>query len=66
MLATLGQVLAQKQEVTGATMRTMLLGMRHFDGLLPLDFKTNTASAEVDILRIDGGHETVVTRGVSE
>lgn len=66
VLATLGHVLAEKQDVTGTTMRTALLGIRHFDGLLPLDFKTNTASAEVDILRIDGGHETVVTKATSE
>ncbi len=66
VLATLGHVLADRQEVTGSAMRTALLGIRHFDGLLPLDFKTNTASAEVDILRIDHGHETVVRKAMSE
>ncbi len=66
VLATLARVLADGQEVTGTTMRDTLLKIRHFDGLLPLDFKTSTASAEVDVLRIDGGHEAVVTRGVSE
>ena len=66
VLTSLAKVLADKQEVTGATVRTALLAIRHFDGLVPLDFKTTNASAEVDILRIDGGRETVMTKAASE
>jgi branched-chain amino acid transport system substrate-binding protein len=66
VLTSLAKVLADKQEVTGTTMRTALLGIRRFDGLVPLEFKTNTASAEVDIMRIDGGHETLLTKAASE
>ncbi len=66
VFAAVGKVLADKQEPTGANVRAALLAIRHFDGLVPLDFKSNTATAEVDILRIADGRESVVSKGTSE
>lgn len=66
VLASVAKVLEQKGEVTGTSVRAALLEIRHFDGLVPLDFKTTNASAEIDILRIENGHETVVGKAVSE
>ncbi len=66
VLEAVKKVLADKLELTGTNVRAALLGIRHFDGLVPLDFKSNTASAEVDILKIGNGQETVVSRGTSE
>ena len=49
VLTTLEKVAADKKSVTGETMRDTLLQIRRFQGLIPLEFKTNTASVPMDI-----------------
>ena len=66
VLQSIARVLQENKPLTGETIRAALLGIRHFDGLIPVDFKTNTATSEIDIVRIDNGQETVVKKGVSE
>ena len=49
VLTTLDKVLADNKPVTGETMHDTLLQIRKFQGLIPLEFKTNTASVPLDI-----------------
>ena len=49
VLTTLDRVLAEKKPVTGEAMHDALFQIRKFQGLIPLEFKTNTASVPMDI-----------------
>ncbi len=42
--------------MTGPNVLAALLAIKVLDGLVPVDFKTNTALAEGTILRIENGH----------
>jgi branched-chain amino acid transport system substrate-binding protein len=60
VLTTLDKVLAENKPVTGETMHDTLLQIRKFQGLIPLEFKTNTASVPIDInIMRDGKDETL-------
>jgi branched-chain amino acid transport system substrate-binding protein len=60
VLTTLDKVLAENKPVTGETMHGTLLQIRKFQGLIPLEFKTNTASVPIDInIMRDGKDETL-------
>jgi branched-chain amino acid transport system substrate-binding protein len=60
VLTTLEKVLAENKPVTGEAMHDTLLQIRKFQGLIPLEFKTNTASVPIDInIMRDGKDETL-------
>jgi branched-chain amino acid transport system substrate-binding protein len=60
VLTTLDKVLAENKPVTGENMHDTLLQIRKFQGLIPLEFKTNTASVPIDInIMRDGKDETL-------
>ncbi len=60
ILATLDKVLADKKPVTGETMHDALLEIRKFQGLIPLEFKTNTASVPMDINVMRNGKDELL------
>lgn len=60
VLTTLDHVLAAKQPVTGQNMRAMLLKIRKFHGLIPLEFKTNTATVGININEMEGGKDVTI------
>jgi branched-chain amino acid transport system substrate-binding protein len=49
VLTTLDKVLSENKPVTGENMHDTLLSIGKFQGLIPLEFKTNTASVPLDI-----------------
>ena len=49
VLTTLDKVLADGKPVTGENMHDTLFEIRKFSGLIPLEFKTNTATVSIDI-----------------
>jgi branched-chain amino acid transport system substrate-binding protein len=60
LLTTLDKVLEEGKPITGETMRDTLLQIRKFQGLIPLEFKTNTATVPIDInMMHDGKDETI-------
>src|ERR1700733_9658289 len=60
VLTTLDKVLAENKPVTGEAMHAPLLQIHKFQGLIPLEFKTNTASVPIDInIMRDGKDETL-------
>jgi branched-chain amino acid transport system substrate-binding protein len=60
VLTTLDKVLAEKQNVTGETMHDALFQIRKFQGLIPLEFKTNTASVPMDINVMRDGKDVLL------
>ena len=60
VLATLDKVLAEGKPVTGETMHDALLEIRKFRGLIPLEFKTNTASVPMDINEMRDGKDVLL------
>ena len=60
VLATLDKVLADKKPVTGETMHDTLFEIRKFQGLIPLEFKTNTASVPMDINVMRDGKDVLL------
>ncbi len=62
VLTTLDKVLADGQPVTGEVMRDTVLKIRKFQGLIPLEFKTNTATVPLDINVMRGGKDVTITK----
>jgi len=60
ILATLDKVLADNKPVTGETMHDALFEIRKFQGLIPLEFKTNTASVPMDINEMRDGKDVLL------
>ncbi len=60
ILTTLDKVLAEKKPVTGETMHDALFEIRKFQGLIPLEFKTNTASVPMDINVMQGSKDVLL------
>lgn len=60
VLATLDKVLADKKPVSGESMHDTLLEIRKFQGLIPLEFKTNTASVPMDINVMRDGKDVLL------
>ena len=60
VLATLDKVLADKKPVTGESMHDALFEIRRFQGLIPMEFKTNTASVPMDINVMRDGKDVLL------
>jgi branched-chain amino acid transport system substrate-binding protein len=60
ILTTLDKVLAENKPVTGETMHDTLFQIGKFQGLIPLEFKTNTASVPLDINVMKDGKDVTV------
>jgi branched-chain amino acid transport system substrate-binding protein len=62
VLTTLAKVLADKQDVTGENMRAALFAIRKFQGLIPMEFTSNTASVPIDINEMQGGKDVTLVQ----
>jgi branched-chain amino acid transport system substrate-binding protein len=60
VLTALAKVLADKQEVTGETMHNALFAIRSFQGLIPMEFKSNTATVPIDINAMENGKDVTL------
>jgi hypothetical protein len=60
VLATLDKVLADKKLVTCESMHDALFEIRRFQGLIPMEFKTNTASVPMDINVMRDGKDVLL------
>jgi len=63
---TVGRLLDAHKEVTGESVRAELFAIRDFNELIPTSFKTNTASMQVDVVRIEDGMDVFVKSYTSE
>ncbi len=60
ILTTLDKVLSENKPVTGENMHDTLLKIGKFQGLIPLEFKTNTASVPIDINEMRDGKDVTL------
>ena len=60
VLTTLDKVLEEKKPVTGENMRTVLFQIHTFKGLIPLQFKTTTATVGIDINKMENGKDETI------
>ena len=66
ILAVTDRLLAEKKPVTGESMHDMLFTIGKFQGLIPLEFKSNTASVPLDINVMKDGKDVTVKQMSSE
>lgn len=66
VLTALAKVLADKKDVTGENLRQAILDIRTFNGLIAMEFKTNTASTKLIINEMRDGKEQLVTEMTSD
>ena len=60
ILAVTDRLLAEGKPLTGETMHDMLFKIGKFQGLIPLEFKSNTATVPLDINVMKGGKDVTV------
>jgi branched-chain amino acid transport system substrate-binding protein len=60
VLTTLDKVLSENKPATGEALRDTLLQIGKFQGLIPLEFKTNTASVPLDINVMKDGKDVTI------
>lgn len=60
ILTTLDKVLTEKQDVTGENLRTALFAIRTFHGLIPMEFKSNTATVPISINMMKDGKDVTI------
>jgi branched-chain amino acid transport system substrate-binding protein len=66
MLAVADRLLSENKPITGESMHDMLFTIGKFQGLIPLEFKTNTASVPLDINVVKGGKDVTIKQMSSE
>jgi branched-chain amino acid transport system substrate-binding protein len=66
MLAVADRLLAENKPLTGETMHDMLFTIGKFQGLIPLEFKTNTATVPLDINMMKGGKDVTIKQMSSD
>jgi branched-chain amino acid transport system substrate-binding protein len=65
VLTAVAKVVADGKPITGTNLRAAIFEIRHFPGLLPLEFTNNTATMEIDVNRFEGGKDVLVERAQS-
>jgi branched-chain amino acid transport system substrate-binding protein len=66
ILAVTDRVLAEGKPLTGENMHDMLFTIGKFQGLIPLEFRTNTATVPLDINLMKGGKDITIKQMSSE
>ena len=60
VMVALDKVLADGQPVTGENLKAAIFSIRKFQGLIPLEFKTNTATVPLDINVMHDGKDVTI------
>ncbi len=66
ILAVTDRLVSEKKPITGESMHDMLFTIGKFQGLIPLEFKTNTASVPLDINIVKGGKDVTIKQMSSD
>jgi branched-chain amino acid transport system substrate-binding protein len=66
VLAAIDKVLADKKPLTGENIHDAIFAVRKFQGLIPLEFKTNTASVALDINVMKDGKDVTIKQLTSD
>jgi branched-chain amino acid transport system substrate-binding protein len=62
IMTAMDQLLTDGQPITGENMRTVIFKIRKFQGLIPLEFKTNTATVPLDINVMHDGKDVTIKK----
>jgi branched-chain amino acid transport system substrate-binding protein len=62
VMTAMNQLLTDGQPITGENMRTVIFKIRKFQGLIPLEFKTNTATVPLDINVMHDGKDVTIKK----
>jgi branched-chain amino acid transport system substrate-binding protein len=65
IIAVTNRLLTENKPVTGESMHDMLFTIGKFQGLIPLEFKSNTASVPLDINVMKGGKDVTIKQMMS-
>jgi branched-chain amino acid transport system substrate-binding protein len=66
IMTVLDKVLTDKKPVTGETMHDTLFAIRSFQGLIPMEFKSNTATVPIGINMMKDGKDVTLTKVTAE
>ena len=61
-VAAMDKLLSDGQPITGENMRETIFKIRKFQGLIPLEFKTNTATVPLDINIMHDGRDVTIKK----
>jgi hypothetical protein len=62
VMTAMDRLLADGQPITGENMRDIIFKIRKFQGLIPLEFKTNTATVPLDINMMRDGKDVTIKK----
>ena len=66
ILTVTDRLLSENKPLTGESMHDMLFTIGKFKGLIPLEFKSNTASVPLDINVMKGGKDVTIKQMTAE
>ena len=59
-MTAMDKLLADGKPITGENMHDVIFQIRKFQGLIPLEFKTNTATVPLDINMMHDGKDVTI------
>jgi branched-chain amino acid transport system substrate-binding protein len=62
LMTAMDKLLSEGKPITGENLRDVIFQIRHFQGLIPLDFKTNTATVPLDINMMHDGKDVTIKK----
>jgi branched-chain amino acid transport system substrate-binding protein len=62
ILTIIDKLLTEKKPITGENMRETLFAIRSFQGLIPMEFKSNTATVPIGINMMKDGKDVTLTK----
>jgi len=66
ILTVLDKVLTEKKKVTGQNLRTALFEIKTFQGLIPMEFNSNTATVPIAINEMRDGKDVTLTTATAQ
>ncbi|MBN8899810.1 MAG: hypothetical protein BGO51_06865 [Rhodospirillales bacterium 69-11] len=66
MLTVIDKVLSEKKPVTGENLHDTLFAIRKFQGLIPMEFKSNTATVPIGINKMENGKDVTLLQVTAE
>jgi branched-chain amino acid transport system substrate-binding protein len=66
IMVAIDRVLADGQPLTGENLKDAIFKIRKFQGLIPLEFKTNTATVPLDINIMQGGKDVTIKKMITD
>lgn len=66
MLAVIDKVLSEKKPITGENLHDTLFAIRKFQGLIPMEFKSNTATVPIGINKMENGKDVTLMKVTAE